>query len=146
MIFTGGIIKLSRQDFIKSYLENCSNFNEKTDYRYSVILKESDKYIGYCGFQYCDILKDIEILYGNDSKYWGNGYAYEAACATIEYGFNNLGLENIVVAVNPKNPGSEKILLKIGLLFDGNIDWPNQGLVNKYTLSMEQFFNSITNI
>lgn len=82
MIFTGGIIKLSRQDFIKSYLENCSNFNEKTDYRYSVILKESDKYIGYCGFQYCDILKDIEILYGYDSKYWGNGYAYEAACAT----------------------------------------------------------------
>lgn len=59
---------------------------------------------------------------------------------------NNLGLENIVVAVNPKNPGSEKILLKIGLLFDGNIDWPNQGLVNKYTLSIEQFFNSITNI
>jgi hypothetical protein len=40
--------------------------------KYAGVLKDTGDYIGYCGFQYCSVLKDIEILYG---------YALEAAQA-----------------------------------------------------------------
>ncbi len=138
-LFTGGATKLSQTNFKDAYIETCKKFDVKKDNLYSVILKKSDKYIGYCGFQYCDILENIEILYGYNSKYWGNGYAFEAAYAILAYGFSHLGLEKVVAAVNPQNPSSEKILHKIGLILIGNIKWPNQGIVNKYSLSKEQW-------
>ena len=49
--------------------------------KYAVVLKDTGDYIGYCGFQYCSVLKDIEILYGYAKAHWGKGYALEAAKA-----------------------------------------------------------------
>lgn len=142
-IFTGGITKKSWPDFKKEYLYNCRNQEIKWKDIYSVILKSTDKYIGYCGFQFCNILEGTEILYGYSSKYWGQGYACEAAIALLSYGFMELGFENILAAVNPKNFASEAILHKIGMKFSENIEWPDQGVVNKYSLSREQFLNDI---
>ena len=142
-IFTGGITQKSWPDFKKEYLYNCINQEIKWKDIYSVILKDTDKYIGYCGFQYCNTLEGIEILYGYSSKYWGKGYAFEAAQALLSYGFMELGFENILAAVNPKNPASEAILHKIGMKFIGNIEWPDQGVVKKYGLSHEQFLIDI---
>ena len=142
-VFTGGITDKIWPDFKKEYLQNCRDGEVKKKHIYSVILKDSDKYIGYCGFQYCSILGGIEILYGYSSEYWGHGYAFEAAQVLLSYGFKELGFENILAAVNPENPASEAILRKIGMEFQGNIEWPKQGVVNKYGLSREQFLNSI---
>ena len=141
--FTGGITKKSWADYKKEYLYNCRNQDVKWKDIYSVILKNTDKYIGYCGFQYCNILGGIEILYGYSSKYWGKGYAFEAAQAALSYGFKVLGYANVFSAVNPKNSASEAILKKIGMKFNGNIEWPNQGVVNRYFISREQFLNGI---
>lgn len=138
-VYTGGVTDKSWNDFKDEYLRECRKQDSKRGNIYSVILKDSNAYIGYCGFQFCNILNGIELLYGYSLKYWGKGYATEAAQALIEYGFNKLGLENVLAAVNPKNKASETILQKIGMKFDGYIQWPDQGKVNKYILSLEQF-------
>ena len=138
-IFTGGVPSLSWPDFEASYQARCDRKDAKKEHLYSVILKQSDKYIGYCGFQYCDTLGGVELLYGYSSHYWGNGYALEAAEAMLSYGFENLGYESIEAAVNPKNPGSERILVKIGMTFISEIEWPEQGLVHKYAITKEEF-------
>jgi len=56
------------------------------------------------------------------------------AKATLEYGLNITEVKEIVAAVNPKNIASEKVLKSIGMQYVGQIEWPNQGLVNKYSI------------
>jgi RimJ/RimL family protein N-acetyltransferase len=117
--------------------------------RRAVVLKETKKVIGYVGLCYLkealqnfcglhctdDALKNkIELSYGLNRKYWGKGYAFEAAKAMLDYGFNTIGLKEIVAAINPKNMASIKIAKKLGMKYEREIDWPNQGKVNLFTV------------
>ena len=140
-LFTGGIVCLSWQDFQKKYLVECDDRDAQREHVYSVILRESDKYIGYCGFQYCRTLKAIEILFGYSSRYWGRGYALEAAKAVLAHGMDNLGFDRVEAAVNPKNPVSESILRKIGMEYVSEVEWPGQGAVSRYAITRERFLN-----
>lgn len=130
--FTGGVTNLEFEDFKEIYIIMCKDFESSNNHLFAVTLKDTGEYIGYCGIQYCENLKENEILYGFLQQYWGKGYGFEAAMAVLDYAINKLGYTQIAAAVNPKNPGSEKILKNIGMELDGQIEWPNQGLVNKY--------------
>ena len=50
---------------------------------------------------------------------WGNGYATEAACALLRYGFDELGLATISATCDPDNTASATVLEKIGMRPDG---------------------------
>lgn len=137
--YTGGVITLSYEQALSKYTKICREFDaqNKNNCIFSVIEKVSNRYIGRCGFKYCELLGDIEILYGFSRKSWGKGYGYEAARAVLNYGIETLGLKKIVAAVNPRNVASEKILNKIGMIPDGQVMWREQGLVNKYIIEVK---------
>jgi ribosomal-protein-alanine N-acetyltransferase len=50
-------------------------------------------------------------------KFWGKGYATEAAWACTEYGFHRLNLQRIVGRALPGNLASIKVLEKCGMKF-----------------------------
>jgi len=135
-LFTGGVTELTRDDLYKRHIKRCEYFGREPQ-EYSVILKDSKQYIGYCGFQYCDVLNGIEILYGYSKTYWGNGYAIEAAKAVLEFGITELNLKEIVAAVNSENVASEEVLIRIGMKYLCDVKWPKQGMVRKYIHSIE---------
>lgn len=60
-----------------------------------------------------------EMGYTIARKYWGQGLATEAAQALIKYGFETLDLVRIEAVVLPENKASSKVLLKIGMQFEG---------------------------
>ncbi len=130
--YTGGTTKLSKDEYFDKYKDFCDTFTKKNSSLYSIIEKDSMKYIGYCGFQYCELLNDMEILYGFARAWWNRGFAFESANSVISHGLNELELPRVSAAVNPKNIASEKILQKIGMQFDSFIEWPNQGKIKKY--------------
>lgn len=129
--YTGGVSTLTREDAFKQHSQRCKNFENNDDKVFSVALKKSNQFIGYCGLKYCKTLNGTEILYGFSKEHWGQGYAKESAKAVLEFGLNNIAAE-IVAAVHPSNIGSEKVLKNIGMKYVGKIEWPQQGFVNKY--------------
>lgn len=131
--FTGGVTALTRDEAYEKHLKRCEH-SDDTAKEYSVILKESNDYIGYCGFQYCEILGGMEILYGYAKKYWGKGYAIEAAKAVLKFGLTKLNLDEILASVNYENVASDKILNEIGMTYVGDIEWPKEGMVKKYII------------
>ena len=133
--FTGGITKLTRDEAFERYVKKCENIDNKLK-EYSVILKDSNEYIGYCGFQYCSVLDGIEILYGYAKEHWGKGYAFEAAKVVLDFGINVLKLGEIVAAVNYKNIASDKVLINIGMKYVGDVEWPEEGMVKKYKVEV----------
>jgi RimJ/RimL family protein N-acetyltransferase len=55
---------------------------------------------------------------------WGHGYATEAARAALAYGFDTLGLEEIVSFTALTNQRSAAVMERLGMRRDGEFDHP----------------------
>lgn len=82
---------------------------------YGVELRESGDSIGICGLLKRDTLDDVDIGFAILPAFRAQGYAYEAAAATLAYAKRELGLTRIVAIVSPENDASMRLLRKLGL-------------------------------
>ena len=57
---------------------------------------------------------------------WGHGYATEAARAAVQFGFEEVGLEEIVSFTVPANERSRRVMERLGMRHDpaGDFDHP----------------------
>lgn len=104
------------KEWIQQYLESY----EKHGFgRYAAILKDTNEFIGYAGFAAKEIdgQPEVEIGYTLNKKFWGQGYATEAALACRDYAFDTLGLKRIVAIIYPDNAASINVAKKIGMEF-----------------------------
>jgi RimJ/RimL family protein N-acetyltransferase len=94
---------------------------------YRVDLKETSAPIGICGLVKRETLQDVDVGFSILERYWGNGYAFEAAAAMMEYGRTILGLARIVGVTARGNLASIGLLEKLGLKFQRKIHLPGYG-------------------
>jgi RimJ/RimL family protein N-acetyltransferase len=85
---------------------------------YRVALKGSGESIGMCGLIRREALEDVDLGYAFLPRFWGQGYAVEAALACKEYAGDPLGLKRLVAIVDPANRGSIRVLKKVGMQFE----------------------------
>ena len=71
--------------------------------------------IGLCGLIKRDTLDDVDIGFAFLPAYRAQGYAREAAQATLDYARDALHLGRVVAIVSPNNRDSAKLLEKVGL-------------------------------
>jgi RimJ/RimL family protein N-acetyltransferase len=60
----------------------------------------------------------VEAAWRLAPRYWGQGYAFEAARAAIDDGFGRLGLNQIVAFTVPANLASRRVMEKLGMTRD----------------------------
>lgn len=92
---------------------------------YIVELRDSRTPIGMCGLVKRNYLDDIDLGYALLPRYWGHGYAYEAAKAVLDYAIEHLGLKRIVAITSSRNHASGKLLFKLGLRFERMVTYPD---------------------
>lgn len=88
-----------------------------------VELKEKNISVGTCGLIKRDSYDDIDIGFAFHPAYFHKGYAFEAASATLKYGFKKLLLEKIVAYTNKDNIASITLLEKLGLQYEKEIQF-----------------------
>ena len=86
-----------------------------------LVYRESQKLIGFCGFDRLWGGEEIEIGYWLAPDYWGEGLATEAAQAVMRYGRERLGLRQIAAVAHPENKASIRVLEKIGMVYVKNV-------------------------
>lgn len=87
---------------------------------WAVTLRDSGKMIGTCGFYRIDGRhRNSEIGYAMNRKYWGQGLMTEAVNAVIEFGFKKLKLNRVQANCRLENKGSEKVMIKCGMKYEG---------------------------
>jgi RimJ/RimL family protein N-acetyltransferase len=74
--------------------------------------------IGGCGLMMAE-REAPEIGYWLGVKYWGKGYATEAARAVIDHAFTDLDCEALQSAARVTNPASRRVLEKCGFQWTG---------------------------
>jgi RimJ/RimL family protein N-acetyltransferase len=85
---------------------------------YLVVLKETGESLGMCGLIRRNGLDDVDIGYALLPRFWSKGYAVEAAEAMKAHAKDAIGLKRLVAITDPANPGSIRVLEKIGLRFE----------------------------
>ncbi|HEY0253748.1 MAG TPA: GNAT family N-acetyltransferase, partial [Kofleriaceae bacterium] len=94
---------------------------------WAVEVKGGAPFIGFVGLSPPKFRTDIEIGWRLVKAAWGHGYATEAARAAIAYGFDQLGLPEIVSFTVPANLPSQRVMERIGMVRDpdANFEHPH---------------------
>jgi RimJ/RimL family protein N-acetyltransferase len=86
-------------------------------------------FVGYVGLWPADYVVPgmVEVGWRLAHEHWGHGYATEAALEALRFGFEELGLEEIVSFTVPQNIRSRRVMERIGLARDraGDFEHPN---------------------
>lgn len=87
--------------------------------RLAVIDKASGEFMGWSGLKLEDVIRKegpyYDLGYRFKRKCWGKGIATESAIASLQFGFEQLKLEEICAAADVNNIGSNKVLQKVGM-------------------------------
>jgi RimJ/RimL family protein N-acetyltransferase len=90
---------------------------------FAVELLGSGELVGAVGLYVPDapprVAGHIGIQWRLGRQFWGQGYASEAAQATLEFALQDRGIDRVVAATAPGDTSSEKVLGKLGMDFTG---------------------------
>src|ERR1700686_3773781 len=105
------------QDFMAGTQEELLN---GSGLRLGIVVRESDTLCGGVGLRIEPDHCRAELGYWIGVRFWGKGYATEAARAMVEYGFETLGLHRIFASHFANNLASARVLRKIGMRREGS--------------------------
>lgn len=87
-----------------------------------IVLKESDRVVGFIGFNPLDRVNASGRLdYAVARRLWGKGIATEATRAVIKYGFDVAGLNRIDAYYLGDNVASRRVMEKAGMIHEGTL-------------------------
>jgi ribosomal-protein-alanine N-acetyltransferase len=91
--------------------------------RWAVVHKPDQQIVGFNGLKFLDDLQEVDLGYRFRADYWGRGIATESSEAILRFGFENLGLKRIIGLVLPDNTASIRVLEKVGMHRDGEVEF-----------------------
>jgi RimJ/RimL family protein N-acetyltransferase len=80
--------------------------------------REDGVAMGMCGLLRRDTLPDVDVGYAFFPEFWGKGYAFEAAEATMRQAAGRFGLRRVIAIVSVGNEPSIRVLEKLGMRFE----------------------------
>lgn len=96
---------------------------------WAIELPHQAPFIGYVGLAVpafeAFFMPCVEILWRLARPWWGQGLATEGARAVLEYGFEGLGLPEIVSFTVPGNVRSRRVMEKLGMRYAGDFEHPH---------------------
>ncbi|HTI15311.1 MAG TPA: GNAT family protein [Dictyobacter sp.] len=108
---------------VRSFVRMFCNWSKETPrrrFQIAIVLKENGRLIGNGGLRkYAAHSEIADIGYELDPRYWGRGYATEAARRLLQFGFEELNLHRIWADCIEENTASAHVLEKIGMRYEG---------------------------
>jgi len=106
--------------------------------RWAVEEKTTGDFVGWTGFKRITTpinghINHLDFGYRFARKHWGKGYATESGLASLNYGIDVMGLNDIHAMTHVDNAASRNVLEKLGFSFvsifpyDGDPPWVDEG-------------------
>ena len=90
--------------------------------QWAVELLDGGAFVGFVGLAAptfdAHFTPAVEVGWRLAAEHWGHGYATEAASASLDDGFDRLGLEEIVSFTSPANQRSQRVMQRLGMTRD----------------------------
>jgi len=96
-----------------------AHFSESGFGLWAVELRETGQFLGFVGLHEpafdAHFTPCVEVGWRLDKRYWGKGYAPEAAAEAMRDGYERLGLSEIVSMTSTSNTKSMRVMEKLGM-------------------------------
>lgn len=119
-----GPLSRARSDAMVDRVREC--WRERGYGLWALELRGSGEFIGYTGLWPADFLPSapgVEVGWRLARSAWGRGYAAEAAREALLFGFEQVGLAELVSFTATGNRASLRVMEKIGLRRDASRDF-----------------------
>ena len=110
-------------------------FMKKERFVFAITTKEQKELIGEISLHLNQSLNQSEVGYWVGEEFWKQGIATEALGRILQFGFEELALQQIFATHRKENHASEKVLAKNGMKKGGIL--PNT--VSRYELTREEY-------
>lgn len=105
---------------------------------WAVTDKQTGQFIGHCGLGDVPEAGEVEVMYALRQAQWGQGFATEAARASVRFGFETANLARLVAFVVPANIASRRVMEHLGFVYEKDVHYFGLDLV-QYALRREHF-------
>lgn len=126
MHWLGGVLSPDRVD---EATRRYRRWQAERGYTFWIVERRADKaWLGFCGLKRADALGTsvpdaLEIGWRFRQDAWGQGYAGEAAAASLAYAFKTLGEDRVVAVTVPGNEASWRLMLRLGMRHVPELDY-----------------------
>jgi ribosomal-protein-alanine N-acetyltransferase len=107
-------------------------------------LRESGEFIGFTGLAMptfeAHFTPAVEVGWRLARSVWGNGYATEAARAAVSFGFEEVGLTEVVSFTTPANLRSRAVMERLGMSRDPGDDFEHPRLPPGHPLRLHVLY------
>ena len=104
--------------------------------RWAVEEKASREFVGFGGLR--SLHGTPEVVYHMAPAHWGKGYATELGRASLDFGFNERGFDQIVAIAKPDNAASVHVMEKLGMKFRQRTSYYDIEVV-EYAITADEF-------
>ena len=103
---------------------------------WAVERREDGAFLGFCGLKHADgtgssVPGEIEIGWRLREDAWGQGYAREAAMASLDFAFESLAAKRVVALTVAGNAASWGLMLRLGMRRREDLDYVDSGWPDK---------------
>jgi len=115
------------EEWMSRQLERYEDNNGKC----AVLEKQTGELIGQCGiiFQEVDGVHEVEVGYHFIPRFWGKGFATEAAIACRDLAFSNNITDTVVSLIDKDNIPSQKVAQRNGMKPTKSTQWKGIDIV-----------------
>lgn len=110
----------------------CAHFDEHGYGAWALEVRASGEFAGFTGLLLqtfsAHFTPAVEVGWRLDRSMWKRGYATEAACAALGYGFDVVGLDEVVSMTAIGNIASRRVMERIGMTHDPDDDFDHPEL------------------
>ncbi|WP_372367869.1 GNAT family N-acetyltransferase [Candidatus Uabimicrobium sp. HlEnr_7] len=116
-------VALNTDPVVREKMDGAKSLKEAQNFFRKLLVSEElcwaiisgDNYIGHCFLSSTDLPNVLELGFLLHQKYWGQGFATEAAQVLVDYARNSDRVREIIATVDEDNFASICVLKKIGL-------------------------------
>lgn len=111
---------------------------------FAVELLASGELAGFTGLSVPEFLPEVlpavAISWRFGSQFWGQGYASEAAHATLEFALQDRGLDRVISIIRVGDDASENVIRKLGMELERETEHPEYGYpVHVHGIDLTEF-------
>jgi RimJ/RimL family protein N-acetyltransferase len=130
-------------------VERTMRWQEERGFTFWVVERKQDgALLGFCGLKIADdpsspVEGACEVGWRLREDAWGQGYAKEAAVASIDFAFDRLGADHVVALTVEENEPSWGLMLRLGMRRRPELDYEMEnwagGTIIVYSVSREEW-------
>ncbi|WP_407284997.1 GNAT family N-acetyltransferase [Streptomyces sp. BP-8] len=111
---------------------------------FAVELLASGELAGFTGLHVPEFLSEVgpavAISWRLGSQFWGQGYASEAAQATLEFALQDRGLDHVISISRVGDDASENVIRKLGMVLEREMAHPVYGFpLRVHTIDLTEY-------